>query len=99
MGEVEILLRPTFENIANLESALGYGIPMLAFNLSKSKMPSLTDITKVIYFSQAEKAYKLDEIWQLVMAEGVSITTQVLEFVGKITAGDKFLSETTEKKT
>lgn len=89
VGEVEVLLRPTFENCANLESALGYGLPMLAFNLSQKKMPPLTDLAKVIFFCQAEKKLTMASVWDLVLEEGVGITTQVLMFVGQVTAGDK----------
>lgn len=89
VGGVEILLRPTFENCANLEYALGYGIPMLAYNLSKQKMPGLSDIAKVLFHCQADKKLTLEQVWDLVMVEGVAVTTQILMFVGQISAGDK----------
>jgi len=89
VGEVEVLLRPTFENCANLESALGYGIPMLAFNMMNKKLPGLTEVAKVIYFCQAEKKHTLEEIWDLIMIEGIGSSTQVLHFIGQITTGDK----------
>jgi len=97
----KILLRPTFENCANLEAALGYGLPMLAYNLASKKMPALTDLAKVIYFCQAEKNLKLEQVWDLVQAEGVNVTVSVLSFIAKITSGDKTqvpLSEETIKK-
>jgi len=92
VGDVNILLRPTFENCANLEAGLGYGLPMLAWRLSKQQMPSMTDVAKVIYFCQAEKKLTLEQVWDLVMSEGVSITTDILRFTAQITAGDKTAS-------
>jgi hypothetical protein len=89
IGEVEILLRPTFQNCANLEAALGYGIPMLAFNLMNKKLPGLADMVQVIFFCQADKKLTLEEIWDLVMVEGIGSSTQVLQFIGQITTGDK----------
>lgn len=96
IGDVQILLRPTFENCANLEAALGYGLPMLAFSLSKQQIPSLTDLTKVIFFCQAEKKYTMEQIWDLVMISGVAITTDILIFIGQVTAGDKTQVELSE---
>lgn len=93
----DILLRPTFENCANLESALGYGLPQLAYNLSQKKLPPMTDLAKVIYLCQAEKKYKLEEIWEMILTDGVSVTTEVLVFVGGITAGDKSQPEDLKK--
>jgi len=89
VGDVEILLRPSFENCANLEAALGYGLPSLAFALAKQKLPTLTEVAKVIFFCQAEKKLTLEQIWDLMMVEGVASSTQVLIFIGQITAGDK----------
>lgn len=89
LGGVEILLRPTFENCANLESSLGFGIPQLAFNLGLKKMPGLTEMAKVVYFCQAEKKLTLEEIWEMIMHEGAGFGVQIIEFVGAITAGDK----------
>lgn len=89
----EILLRPTFANCEALESDLGYGLPVLAHNLSKQKLPGMTEITKVIFHCQAQKLLTKDEIWELVMAEGMMVMTQILIFIGQITAGDKFAVE------
>lgn len=98
LGEVEILLRPTFENCANLESSLGYGLPMMAFKLAKQQLPSMTDSAKVIFFCQAEKKYTLEQIWDLLMIEGSSVMKDLLVFVGGITAGDKTVQELTENQ-
>ena len=63
IGAEEILLRPTFENIANLESKLG-GVQYLAFKFSQGlggkagimqakSLPTLTECAQIIYFCQA----------------------------------------------
>lgn len=98
IGGVEILLRPTFENCANLEGSLGYGLPMLAFNLSRKQLPAITDLTKVIYHCQAKKEHSLEKIWELVMKEGMMIAGPLLEFIGQITAGDQSQPELTESQ-
>lgn len=98
LGEVEILLRPTFENCANLESSLGYGLPMLAYNLSKKQLPPMTDLTKVIYHCQVKKEHSLEKIWELVMAEGMGVAGPILEFIGQITAGDRSQPELSENQ-
>lgn len=65
IGAEEILLRPTFENISNLESKMG-GVQYLAFkyslgvtakaNLDKVKnLPSISDCALIIYFCQAKQ--------------------------------------------
>lgn len=93
MGDVEILLRPTFQNCVSLEAVIEGGFSGLTMRLFKSQMPGLTDITKVVYHCQAEKKYTEEEIWQLVMKEGMGISNQVLMFVAQITAGDKTVIE------
>lgn len=97
IGGQDILLRPTFENCEALETALGFGLPVLAHNLSKQKLPGMSDMAKVIYHCQAQKLITQEEIWKLVMAEGMMVMSDILIFVGQITAGDKF--STVEKKS
>lgn len=94
VGGTEILLRPTFQNCVSLETDLGYGLPQLSMNLVKSKMPMMTELSKVIYHCQASEP-KLDQeqVWNLVMAEGVRLMGPVLMFVSTITAGDKVDAE------
>lgn len=86
---VKILLRPTFQNVADLENILGRGIPMLAYELSKRTIPKLTECALVVFHCQAEKKYTLEEIWDLVSSHGALITTDVLTFIAQITNGDK----------
>jgi hypothetical protein len=95
IGGVEILLRPTFENCANLEASLGYGLQALAMKLSEAakdskKMPVSTDLVKVVYFCQAEKKYTLEEVWDFAKIEGtINIIAPILIFISTITTGDK----------
>jgi len=89
VGGTEILLRPTFNNCASLEGDLGYGLPQLAFNLTKAKLPAMTELTKVIYHCQDVKNLNQEQVWELVMGEGVGIMAVVLEFVARITIGNK----------
>ena len=86
----EILLRPTFANCEALESDLGFGLPVLAHNLSQKILPGMIQMAKVIYHCQAQKVYTKDDIWEMVQSEGMLIMTDILIFVGSITAGDKF---------
>lgn len=61
--------------------------------MSKQKLLGMTEITKVIFHCQAQKLYTKQDIWELVMAEGMMVMTQILIFIGGITAGDKFAVE------
>lgn len=94
-----ILLRPTFENCEALESDLGYGLPVLAHNLAKQKLPGMSDITKVIFHCQAQKVYTKNQIFDLIMSHGMMIMTDILIFIGQITAGDKFSVEKKNQET
>jgi hypothetical protein len=100
LGAVKILLRPTFDNIAKMENAVG-GLNYLSWKFSRGQLgkkaslevlvkdlPYLTDITKVIFYNQAKEQFTIDEIWEMVKAEGgASVTKQVVKFLGRITAG------------
>lgn len=64
LGEVTILLRPCFENVAAMEAKLG-GLTYLAWKFSRStidarsgtldpkNIPTLTECAQIIYFNQA----------------------------------------------
>ena len=65
MGSETILLRPTFENIADMESNIG-GLTYLAWKFSRGmtsmdkveaikNMPSITEIAQIIYYNQAAR--------------------------------------------
>ena len=105
LGPEKILLRPTFENVATMESNLG-SISYVGWKFSRgirngivqSDMPTLTDLAKIIYFNQAavrpddstKKKFSLEEIWQLVQAESIrSVLPQVTIFLTTILAGNE----------
>lgn len=112
LGAVEILLRPTFENIANVESKLG-GIHYLAFKYgqgaNESKVvdqvkhsPTMTDISLIIYFCQADdaegnKPYTLAEISDMVQGYLFQASALVVKFLSLMTAGNKMAPELTDK--
>jgi hypothetical protein len=97
-GEV-ILLLPTFQNIAAMENAVG-GLNYLAWKFSRGSigkqinverlvkdLPYMTELAQVIFYNQAEKKFTLEQIWELVKAEGADLTIPVSKFLGRITAG------------
>lgn len=88
LNDVEILLRPTFENCAALEGDLKIGLNALAFKLAKAELPLNTDCVKVIYHCQVEKKYTREDIWMLAMGRWIDVMKEVLFFIGNITAGD-----------
>lgn len=111
----EILLRPTFENLAAMESKMG-GIAYLAFKYGKGidvesmkidpvaaaqSLPPLTDASQIIYFNQipkeGEKRRSLEEIHELCLAEGLKVCTQVVMFLARCTAGNKFAQKELSK--
>lgn len=104
LAGVKILLRPTFENMANMEAKLG-GLSYLVWKFcnsgnsveSKARvLPPLTECAQIIFFNQAEtkadrpseKLYSLDEIWEMVQSEGIKIVTPVAKFLGQVAAGN-----------
>lgn len=94
LDEVEILLRPTFANLATVEGEIG-SIAGLAIKISTAKDEvsshlSLSLIAKFFYLMQADKKYSLDDIFQLVLDEGYqSCRVQLLQFFILLTAGKK----------
>lgn len=103
LGEKEILLRPTFDNIAALEGDLG-GLSWLAWKFTQGArtMPSQTECVKIIFHSQALKEgeghLSLDEIFDLVMDEGLAIVKPIMEFLTIVTAGNKLAPEMSDKQ-
>jgi len=129
LGETKILLRPTFENIAAMETVIG-SVAYLTWKFSRGarlkdnkdstvktavvtavqvqSMPSMTECAQIIYWNQAarkpedetQRLYSLEEIWEMIMQQGGNISVRVLEYLGKIMAGDKALEkdEVTEIK-
>ena len=111
LGGVPILLRPTFENIAAMESHVG-SLAWLTWKYSRGarvtkegsslesaikSLPSLSECAQIIYYNQVAtkegdptlKKYSLEEIWQLVMQEGMGLSGKVLEFLGRVASGGK----------
>lgn len=113
IGEETILLRPTFENLSDMESNVG-GLAYLAWRLSRGttiedkvkSLPSFTDMAKIIYYNQAARKaddpslrkLSLEEIWELVQGEGAKLIKPVTEYLSQIMAGNKLSSEGDEKK-
>lgn len=93
LGDFKILLRPTFEAIANLEAHVG-PISNFAVVMSKGSLPKLTDIAKVIYHCQfaiegREGKLTLEEIWDAIQQDGISLAVPIMSFISQVTAGDK----------
>lgn len=105
----KILLRPTFENMAAMEQAVG-SLLYLAVKFSgglkkggqiERSMPSMTECAQIIYHCQAEKKLTLEETFDACMDHGLSVTRPVLEFLTKCSAGNKHQQDLTpdEKKS
>jgi hypothetical protein len=89
IGEVEILLRPDFENLSSFEANV-MTLDEFAFKLVKGKLPSLTQLVKTIYFFQVEKKYDLEQINQMVQeSEGIALNRQVMPFLSGCVSGYK----------
>lgn len=114
IGSQKILLRPTFENISNLESDIG-SVSYLSykfgkgFNLETMKIdqdvaiknaPSMTETAKIIFHCQAEKNFTIEEVFDLCQDEGIKICMGIVAFLGKIASGNKKAKElnTRQKK-
>lgn len=105
VGGKELLLRPTFENVSAMESSMGglgyLAVKMAAGGNTAKALPSLSDCAKVIYFNQAghlkddptKKEYSIEEIWELIQEEGIAAVGPVVEFISKITSGNKILDK------
>lgn len=60
-------------------------------------LPSLTECAQIIFFNQAAtkpddptlKKFSLEEIWDLVLQHGSTICKTIVQYLAKITAGDK----------
>ena len=102
VGPEKILLRPTFENIAATEANAG-ALQYLAVKASRgNKDPkkglTMTEMAMIIYYNQAavssddvtKKKYSLEQIWELVMQEGLYLYQPILVFLARMTAGNKY---------
>jgi len=104
----QILLRPTFENIAQMETKMG-SIASLAFKYGRNfkadskdpleqmnSFPPISECAQIIYYNQAEKTFTQEEIFQKCLDEGIKVGSQVMLFLVRITAGNKMLKEPSE---
>jgi len=107
---VEILLRPTFENLSLMESRLG-GIAYIAWKYGKDfdpqnlsaasnakSLPPLSDCAWIIFCNQADKKFSVDEIMDMCCSNGMKVATEVMYFVGKMLAGNKVQAEPSENQ-
>lgn len=112
VGGETILLRPTFENLAAMENAMG-GVAYLAWRFGKGidlesrtvnaeasakAMPTMSETAQIIYFNQAEKKFTLEEVMQLCLDEGVRVCTVVVPFLVRVCAGNKLQAEPSERQ-
>lgn len=108
----KILLRPTFDNLAAMESKMG-GIAYLAFKFgggveiasgkisqdaAAKAMPSMTDAAQIIYFNQAEKKFTQEEIFEMCLNTGLKVCAEVVMFLARVSAGNKFAVEPTDSQ-
>lgn len=120
IGDETILLRPTFENLAEMESNVG-SITYLSWKFSQGvkknrdgsvdrdslnsretiqALPSLSEITQIIYYNQAEKKFTKEEILQLIIKNKAMqpMMIQVTIYIGKMLTGGGFDEENLEEK-
>lgn len=105
IGTEKILLRPTFQNMSEMESNVA-SVSYLAYKFSRGlretgankeneaakSLPSLTEAAQIIYYNQAERKFTLDEVWEKIISSGNTpkIMVQVTIFIGKMLAGGDF---------
>ncbi len=112
LGGEKILLRPTFENMAALETALG-SIPFLMWKFGKGydpvkgvidpelaakSLPGFAECTQIIYTNQAEKKFTRDQIFEMVCNVGISIAPQMVVYISKSASGNKMAAEPTKRQ-
>ena len=107
----KILLRPTFENCAAIETSHG-SLAWLGWKFSRGErdlkhMPGITDMALLIYHMQAasdpedssKKFYSLQEIWDKVQVTGMKpLFPKLIEFLARTTAGNKLANEPSENQ-
>jgi queuine/archaeosine tRNA-ribosyltransferase len=89
IGEVEILLRPNFENLSSFESNV-ITLDEFSFRLVKGRLPSLSQMVQAIFYFQAEKKFNLEQINCMVQNDvGFQISSDILSFLSGCVAGYK----------
>lgn len=112
VGEVEILLRPDFENLSAFESSV-MTMDQFAFNLSKARTPSMSQLVQTLFYFQAARKpdgtrlLNLEEINLLVMNHGgIALQVPIMGFLARCVSGsatgvdqavDKAVSESEKK--
>lgn len=120
IGDETILIRPTFENLAEMESNVG-SVTYLSWKFSQGvkknrdgsvdrdslnsretiqALPSLSEITEIIYYNQAEKKFSKEEIFRLIVENKAMqpMMIQVTIYIGKMLTGGGFDEEKLEEK-
>lgn len=109
LGEKVILLRPTFEALANVEGSLG-SLAYLAWKFAASRNSpkhsiAFTDLCQIIYLCQAGKnredankpEYSLEDIWELMQSHGAfKVLSDITIFISMVTAGDRTAPDLSE---
>lgn len=115
MGGEEILLRPTFANMQATEQALG-SMPYLAYKYGKGSeidpvtgkikvnpdsLPGLADCAKIVFLNQEPKKLTQEQVFELVLAEGIKVALPVMTFLLGCSNGNKLAPDLSpaEKKS
>lgn len=69
-------------------------------------LPSMAEAAQIIYYNQAAtkpedptlKKFSLEEIWELVLEEGASVTKTVVVYLTRLTSGQKQPPQVTEEE-
>lgn len=108
IGGESILLRPTFENLANMESKVGsiahMAMKLVNFNNGMKNVIGISEIATIIFYNQAAndpdfgtKPKSIGAIYDLVLEEGFYLVIPPLaEYVGGVTRGNKLEPELSE---
>lgn len=71
LGDEEVVIRPSFEAICNIEGMLGVSVVVLLDSYLNSK-PKMGDLAAIVYCCQKEKKYSFQEIGQKIYKSGMS---------------------------
>lgn len=106
LGGQKILLRPSFENLAALESSAG-GLLYLSWKASKALRKEgigMSEMAFIIYHCQAavnaedptKKFYSVEEIMEMVLKEGMTVLKPITVFLARCTAGNKTVDDVSD---
>lgn len=108
-GETKVLLRPTMQALAAVETACG-SLSYLAWKFAVGKTtprqsPTFGDLIKIIFLCQVNRnkddkdkpEFTEEELFDMGVAVGVfQVHAHVLIFISMVTAGDKYQPEASE---